>query len=982
LLRKTMIAFFALLGTALAAVVLVGVPLPSQYVEEIKQQLDIDLKTCRVYLSLSLSPIELSCGDVQKKGSEGVTFERLLLRFNLAGLKEKKPTLVGIEGATFDLGNEHEPSAQGPQKIPLEQVDGLMHLLRKTGIHTLMAKNIHLRHGEQIIRLKRTKIRLKFLEHEVSAKITYQEDGQPKNSFKLVYNTETRQARARIQALDVDRLLFQGTGRTDVIVGSPMGGELLLTLLPTLLETQVEGHLYTLHHGKIHAQDLYPQGLEYMHVRGFFSGTLADLNAKIEIGTKHPMATFDCKLSNTPSQWGKTVSLHGHVTHLPHHLLSEYWPEKLGAATRTWVLQNLSQGAVSDATVKLAWENKGGQWALSTLTGGMKVSGMTVHYMEQMPEVHEVSGTATYDQTQFKIHVLGGKLDDLLVKKGDLTFYDLAKEEGRTHIDLTIAGPLKTMLEVADGPALAYPSSLGVSPAQMSGKATTRLDLKMPLRGDITTKDVAILIKAKVKKADFSKEFKAPVGTLNFTQGALNLDITNQRMILTAHAKTRGVPVELSWEEAFNPKSPFKSKMAIKGSLSQEQREALKLPGIAWLQGNLGLSMTSVDNRTSSSPLTVYLDLTASHIRVPSFYEKPAGEASSLTIQVLDTAQISKHPAGFLLKDTKGQMEGHVTLSSDLSVNTVVLPKLLHEGSDAHLTWAKDKSDKEKWTLDVQGKRVNLAPFITQWHEDKTPQEDAAWAGHIHLVAEELVLNPKESLRGVKGDLTHVGKHWTAIDLQGRNINNQVTKILLNEANGQRHFIVDAPSLTPLSPLFSKEGNLKGGVLSLKLDQVGPTREDPWVGKLSIKNAAVKGVPVLAQILSIISPVSMVERLTGQGLIFSNVEADLKVVNNVVTLTQGQATNIALGITFEGNIDQKNRVFDLNGHVIPAYLINSLVGKIPLVGALIAGGKGQGIVSAGYTVTGPFDKPVTSVNPLSVLTPGFTRKLFEKKQGK
>ena len=97
-------------------------------------------------------------------------------------------------------------------------------------------------------------------------------------------------------------------------------------------------------------------------------------------------------------------------------------------------------------------------------------------------------------------------------------------------------------------------------------------------------------------------------------------------------------------------------------------------------------------------------------------------------------------------------------------------------------------------------------------------------------------------------------------------------------------------------------------------------------------------------------------------------------------LTQGQATNMALGITFEGTIDRKNRTLDLNGHVIPAYLVNSLVGKIPLVGEIIAGGKGQGIVSATYKVTGSFDQPLTSVNPLSVLTPGFTRKLFEQKK--
>ena len=39
-------------------------------------------------------------------------------------------------------------------------------------------------------------------------------------------------------------------------------------------------------------------------------------------------------------------------------------------------------------------------------------------------------------------------------------------------------------------------------------------------------------------------------------------------------------------------------------------------------------------------------------------------------------------------------------------------------------------------------------------------------------------------------------------------------------------------------------------------------------------------------------------------------------------------------------------------------------------------GGGDGVFAAVYSVDGPLDEPKVSVNPLTVLTPGFTRRIF------
>ena len=53
---------------------------------------------------------------------------------------------------------------------------------------------------------------------------------------------------------------------------------------------------------------------------------------------------------------------------------------------------------------------------------------------------------------------------------------------------------------------------------------------------------------------------------------------------------------------------------------------------------------------------------------------------------------------------------------------------------------------------------------------------------------------------------------------------------------------------------------------------------------------------------------------------------------------------------------------------------------VPL-GQLLSGGDGEGILAMTFSVNGPIRDPSFSVNPLSILAPGFLRKIFSGQQG-
>ena len=61
---------------------------------------------------------------------------------------------------------------------------------------------------------------------------------------------------------------------------------------------------------------------------------------------------------------------------------------------------------------------------------------------------------------------------------------------------------------------------------------------------------------------------------------------------------------------------------------------------------------------------------------------------------------------------------------------------------------------------------------------------------------------------------------------------------------------------------------------------------------------------------------------------------------------------------------------------MPSYLLNSLPGRLPLVGRLFSAEPGGGLLAATFTATGTLGDPQVTVNPLAMLAPGMLRNLF------
>ncbi len=60
---------------------------------------------------------------------------------------------------------------------------------------------------------------------------------------------------------------------------------------------------------------------------------------------------------------------------------------------------------------------------------------------------------------------------------------------------------------------------------------------------------------------------------------------------------------------------------------------------------------------------------------------------------------------------------------------------------------------------------------------------------------------------------------------------------------------------------------------------------------------------------------------------------------------------------------------DLSGTYLPAYAVNNLLARIPLIGMVLGGGPTEGLVGINYSITGKASEPRLNINPLSAVTP-------------
>ena len=118
--------------------------------------------------------------------------------------------------------------------------------------------------------------------------------------------------------------------------------------------------------------------------------------------------------------------------------------------------------------------------------------------------------------------------------------------------------------------------------------------------------------------------------------------------------------------------------------------------------------------------------------------------------------------------------------------------------------------------------------------------------------------------------------------------------------------------------------------------------------------------------------------LSGDGVMFSEVNAPVKFVGGRIDLPGLRATGPAMGLTARGWIAPESSELALDGVLAPSFVgANSVLGVLPIIGDLFVSRQGEGMFAPTYSVRGTFSRARISIKPIAALTPGVLRQIFE-----
>jgi hypothetical protein len=672
--------------------------------------------------------------------------------------------------------------------------------------------------------------------------------------------------------------------------------------------------------------------------------------------------------------------------------LKRYWPVTAGHGGRRWAVANMDDGTAHNASLAFQLRIPGAELEQATIKrveGTFAASGLTVHFLRGLPPVRGGSGTVRFDDKVFVADIAGGEVEGIRIASGRVVVSELSERDQHIAIEGHLESSLSGALALLDRPPLGYAAKLGIDASHGDGAMSTTVTAKFPAFVDLRLSQVEIAANATIKDAMLAG---AILGR-DIGHGDLKLHVDPNGMLVDGAAEVAGIPSRLSWQEDFAG-GPYRSKITLSATTYPDQRKALGLDLIPFLDGPIGAELVYTRYDTHRSDVTASLDLTRAALALGFLdWAKPAGQQGAAQFEAhMRDGAVESVPrlsleAGTLLAQGRGYAV------NGKAVGGVVLDRL-----------AVGQTDLRDVTITRTDKRIDITaasgvfdaePLLRREHAERAlsvkagaavarvaASTDVEAGGTPFTVRtaslDSVLLGSGRALNAVRLGIYYDGVHWQEIQLDAQvGGGGPLAMRYLPDGDGRHRLTMATKDAGGLLRLLGASQSVIGGRLTIDAvcDDSEPQR--PLRGRAVIREFRMFRAPLLARMLTIATFTGLVDALTGEGFLFDRFIADFTRTGSRIDIALARAYGPSLGITAQGSLDTAADTINLRGTLIPLFAFNNLLANIPLIGDLLTGGQGGGVFAATYRAQGALDQPHIRVNPLAVLAPGVLRDLLD-----
>ncbi len=630
--------------------------------------------------------------------------------------------------------------------------------------------------------------------------------------------------------------------------------------------------------------------------------------------------------------------------------LLKIWPKNLMDSTFWWMKEN-STGILRDVLLETDLDFSSGKINVGDVNGSFICNDINIKYMDSMPTVKRINGFAKINNSSVIFEINSGSSNDLEISNGIIKLYDLNTNVEKANINLDISSKNKSVVDYLNLTEINKDNYKKLN--EISGNVNINLILDFPLLVDLEAEQIEYSANAKL--TDGYYKLIGPDYVIN----NLNMNINVEANL-----------VNFSGTGVF-----FNSNIEFTGEqITRNNNIVDEIKGRLLLDSYQLLNFIPEFFEETSGSIPINFSYTKEK---KDFKFEGVGETDQLKIDSEFLGKDLSFQNGkirFVISPYNEKLSGFLDIKTkniDIEVNSIFSNLKLF-----NLEILKFKSPNQNFQFSVNNETI----LNVNLNGKKVSIEK------MNLNEESTFSNLENIVFNLQADKLYIGNNiFIDSSINFKKNNNRFDffnayfkgdkdyhNIDLSSSHGKKKFYLESNFVPGLLNIF--DINLKINTGSLKIEGEQSSDLKTYDGKIVGKDFVFLDTPFLADFITLFSLQGLAQKLKDGGIIFESLNGKYELSEDKLRIVDSLLKGSELGIQFDSVIGLEDDYFLTTGSVIPAYTINTLLTKFPIVGDIItAGSPEDGLIGAKFKVEKEDDEYKISYNPISVFVPNLIK---------
>jgi hypothetical protein len=557
------------------------------------------------------------------------------------------------------------------------------------------------------------------------------------------------------------------------------------------------------------------------------------------------------------------------------------------------------------------------------------------------------------------------------------------------QLKLRMAGSVPQLAALLDG----RPFGWSPLPADLRGKLAGNFDLRLDGSLPLVRPDGVEMpppdITGQLRLLEGSG--KALFGGQDVSNGTIIVDFGSKVVSARGKLLVGRVPATLNWQHIVGAPIDKQPPARLSATLDAADRAALGMAVNHIVQGDVDLDIEWLPKNGLSGDIHVRADLTKADVAVESLaWRKPAGQTAGLEFDVISTGTKVTGLDNIRMGGDGVAIEGRAKLGGGGEITAFDFP-LFSIDTVTKLQLKGVRENKDLWRVSVSGRTFEGQDFFRSLFSVGRIKPVGAEPG-VSEPSLELDVNVSSvlgfwnsALRDVSVRLTKQRGKLEQLTAHGTLKSGKHLQVRVDRSNRARvrQLVAESDDAGAAFELVGFYPNARGGRMRLivNLDGSGPAEK---TGVLAVERFGILGDPIVSEMAA--APEGGIQgrrvqnrtaRAVREVIAFDWMKVPFSVGHGQFAMKNAELRGPLVGAVLNGSANFSTQRVDLWGTYIPLQGLNSALGGIPVLGQILAGPRGEGMLGMTFAVRGAMAEPEFLVHPLSLVTPGIFREMFQ-----